>query len=136
MRVLARPKMVTNSFGNRNFMQPMGRLSMHSKSLDGGRIFFHFLFVPNMFPSSSQWVPIRLPMCSLGSQCVSLGCSQSHMFCPKSSPSHLYRWAQGVRGTSLSVESSILGALHSFNFFLCDGPIKLAYCKKKKKLDL
>jgi hypothetical protein len=27
---MARPKMVTNSFGNRNLMQPMGRLSMHS----------------------------------------------------------------------------------------------------------
>jgi len=27
---LAQAKMVTNSFGNRNFMQPMGRLSMHS----------------------------------------------------------------------------------------------------------
>jgi hypothetical protein len=25
---------VMNSFGNRNFMQPMGRLSMHSKCLD------------------------------------------------------------------------------------------------------
>jgi hypothetical protein len=26
--------MVPNSFGNRNFVQPMGRLSMHSKCLD------------------------------------------------------------------------------------------------------
>jgi hypothetical protein len=32
--------MVTNSFGNRNFMQPMGRLSMHSNCLD----FFAFKF--------------------------------------------------------------------------------------------
>jgi hypothetical protein len=32
MGVLAQAKMVMNSFGNRNFMQPMGsRLSMHSK---------------------------------------------------------------------------------------------------------
>jgi hypothetical protein len=38
------------------------------------------------------------------------------MFSPKSSPSHLYRWAKGG-GTHLSVESSILGSLHSFNFF-------------------
>jgi hypothetical protein len=33
-----------------------------------------------------------------------------------------------------------LGSLHSFNFFFCDGPIKLAHCQKKKekkkKLDL
>jgi hypothetical protein len=32
--------MVTNRVGNRNFMQPMGRLSMHSKCLD----FFSFKF--------------------------------------------------------------------------------------------
>ncbi len=59
-----------NSFGNRNFMQPMGRLCMHSKCLVlfsfefWGEEFFHFSLVPNMFPSSSQWVPqvlIRVP---------------------------------------------------------------------------
>jgi hypothetical protein len=59
-----------NSFGNRNFMQPMGRLSMHSKCLDffsfkfwvgGGRIFFHFSFVPFKFSMGSQWVPICSP---------------------------------------------------------------------------
>jgi hypothetical protein len=57
--------MVADSFGNRNFMQPMGRLSMHSKCLDffsfnlGGRgweDFFHFSFVLSMFS--------RFPMCS------------------------------------------------------------------------
>ncbi len=53
--------MVTNGFGNRNFIQPMGRLSMHTKCLDlffllsfgfggrGGGIFFIFPFVPSMF---------------------------------------------------------------------------------------
>ncbi len=53
--------MVPNSFGNRNFMQPMGRLSMHSKCLDffsfkfawggggGGGFFLYFIF--------SQFVP-------------------------------------------------------------------------------
>ncbi len=56
-----KPKLVTNSFGNTNFMQSMGRLSMHSKCLEfifllslgeGGlwRIFFIF----SLFPSSSQ----------------------------------------------------------------------------------
>ncbi len=44
-----------------------------------GEDFFHFSFVPYMFPSSSQWVPIRFPICSLGSQCVAQ-----------------YRWAKGV----------------------------------------
>ncbi len=67
--------MVTNSFGNRNFMQPIGRLSMHSKCLDlfslkfgvgggvgrGEFVFFHLfptcsLQVPNGFSSSSQHV--------------------------------------------------------------------------------
>jgi hypothetical protein len=33
-------KLMMNSFGNRNFMQPMGRLTMHSKCLD----FFSFKF--------------------------------------------------------------------------------------------
>jgi hypothetical protein len=59
--------MVMNSFGDGNFMQPMGRLSMHSKCLDffsfefwvgvRGKDFFHFSFVPNMFLSSSQCIP-------------------------------------------------------------------------------
>jgi hypothetical protein len=65
--------MVMNSFGNRNFMQSMEKLSMHSKCLDlfsfkfwvgGGEDFFHFpllaicsLQVPNGFPSGSQCVP-------------------------------------------------------------------------------
>jgi hypothetical protein len=57
--------MVTNSFGNRTFMQPMGRPSMHSKCLDlfsfkfwvgEGEDFSHFFFVPNMFSASSQYV--------------------------------------------------------------------------------
>jgi len=43
--------MVTNSFGNRNFMQPMGRLS--GGRGEGGGGFFHYSFVPNMFLSSS-----------------------------------------------------------------------------------
>ncbi len=53
--------MVRNSFGNRNFMQPIGRVSMHSKCLDfyfllnfgwggGGEDFFHFSFVPKFLP--------------------------------------------------------------------------------------
>jgi hypothetical protein len=42
--------MEINSFGNRNFMQPMGRLCVGGGEED----FFHFSFVPNMFLSSSQ----------------------------------------------------------------------------------
>ncbi len=55
--------MVTNSFGNRNFMQPMGRLSMHSWwalvfsfwGEVGWELFFVFL------------------PCSISSPCISLG---------------------------------------------------------------
>jgi hypothetical protein len=35
--------------------------------------FFHFSFLPNMFLSSFQWVPIMFSICF---QCVPQGCSQ------------------------------------------------------------
>jgi hypothetical protein len=50
----------------------------------------------------------------------------------------LLTYIAGPKGEALhlSIESSILGSLH-ISTFLCDGPIKLAHCqKKKKKLDL
>jgi hypothetical protein len=62
--------MVMNGFGNRNFMQTTGRLSnafkvpfffLLSFGLGGGGGFFHFSFVPNMFPSGSQYVPNVFP---------------------------------------------------------------------------
>jgi hypothetical protein len=40
-------------------------------------------------------------------------------------PSHLYRWAKGG-DIAISIESSILGSLPSFNFFF-NGPIKFAH---------
>jgi hypothetical protein len=61
--------MVTNSFGNWNFMQPMGRLSMHSRMIQffsfrggGGGQWFLFFFpcsheVSKVFPDHSQFVP-------------------------------------------------------------------------------
>jgi hypothetical protein len=75
--VLARPKVVTKSYGKRNFMQPMGRpkhavrvpCSFPFKFWGGGgeggvgqaREFFSFFLgshcVSTMFPLSSQWVP-------------------------------------------------------------------------------
>jgi hypothetical protein len=58
----------------------------NEKKENEGRIFFHFSFVLNMFPSSSQWVPIKFPICSLGSQCVPQGCSQSLYVLPKVLP--------------------------------------------------
>jgi hypothetical protein len=71
--------MVTNSFGKRNFMEPMGTpqactqcaLFCFLLSLGGrGKDFFFFPFfpgsecVPTMFLLSSQWVPIMFSMCS------------------------------------------------------------------------
>jgi hypothetical protein len=42
----------------------------------GGEMIFSFLLCSQMFLSSSQWIPIRFPICSLGSWCVPQGCSQ------------------------------------------------------------
>ncbi len=106
--------MVTNSFGNKNFMQPMGRLSMHSKCLDifpfkfwvcGGGFFFHFSFVPFKFPMCSPRVfPIAPPF---------------NPICFSQSPP-LLTYIGGPKGEALhiSIESFILGNLHRFNFFL------------------
>ncbi len=98
------------------------------------RIFFHFSFVPNMFLSSSQWVPIRLPICSQGSQCVPNSTSlESHMFCPKSSPSHLYRWAKG--GSNLSFHRIFYfrrASIVSIFFFFAMGQSNWLIAKKKE----
>jgi hypothetical protein len=114
----------------------MGRLSMHSKCLD----FFPFFFVPNMFPSSFQWIPIRFSICSLGSQCVPNSASlSSHMFCTKSSPpSHLYRWAEGGGTLSLHRIFYFLGAfiVSTFIFWQWANHIGSLQKKKKKKVGL
>jgi hypothetical protein len=138
--------MVMNSFGNRNFMQPTGRLSKHPKSLvffpfkvlgggRGGGFFSFFLCsqhvpfqVPNMFPRysmcSSRVFPITLhfnPIC----------------FGQNSSPSHLFTWAKGGR-TPFSHKIFYFGGACIDSTFFCDGQIKLANCQKEKekKLDL
>ncbi len=67
--------MVTNSFGNRIFMQPMGRLSLHSKCLDFIFLLGFGLVGEDYFSFSlcSQHVPFKFLM---GSQCVAQVCSQ------------------------------------------------------------
>jgi len=132
--------MVTNSFGNQKYMhsQWVG-WSMHSKCLDffsfkfwvlggGGGGFFHFSFVPNMFPSSSQFVPY-VPKVSPNVFWVA---SHFNPRCFAQSPP-LHTYIGGPKGEALHLptESSILGSLHKFNFF-CDGPIKLTHCNIKK----
>jgi len=105
----------------------------------GGREdFFHLPFVANMFLSSSQWVPnlvFRFPMCSprvfpvapqfnplCFAQCFAL---LTYISRPKGEALHL------------SVESFILGSLHSFNFFFLQWANQIVSLqpKKKKKLD-
>jgi hypothetical protein len=128
--------MVTNSFGNRNFMQPMGSLSMHSKCLDFFsfkgwlRIFFYFLLVPNMFASSSHQVLnmfFRLPICSPRVFPIA---PRFHPICfAQSLPLLTYIHGPKEEALHLSIKFSKVST-----FFL-RGPIKLARCKKKK-LDL
>jgi hypothetical protein len=88
--------MVTNSFGNKTFMQPMRRLSMHSKCLDFfslkfwvgvgkvGRIFLIFplfLTCSHKFPMGSQYVPYVFPKGVLNSTSLNPIC-----FAQKSPP--------------------------------------------------
>ncbi len=113
---------------------------MHSKCLDfflfkfwaealGGGDFFHFSFVPSMLPSSSQWVPVRFPMCS--PRVLPIAPLIPYDL-PKSPPHLTYIGQPKGEELNLSIDSSILGNLHSFNIF-CNGPIKLAHCKKEKE---
>jgi hypothetical protein len=98
---LAQAKMVTNNFGNRNFMQSMGRLSMHSwwalvfsvLGAGGGYLLF---FLP-----CSQCVPNMFSLCSLEvPQVVTEDIPNrisilSHMVCPK-----YINWKGGLLGNT------------------------------------
>ncbi len=134
--------MVMNSFGNRNFMQPMGRLNMHSKFLDffllrfgWARVvvleFFHFSFVPSMFPSNSQWVPIRFPICS--PRVFPIAPSFNPICFAQSPPLLTYIGGPKVEALHLSIESSILVSLHSFNIFFWWWANQIGSLQKKKK---
>ncbi len=123
----------------------MRRLSMHSKCLalfsfkfwvwGEGRI-FSFSFVPNMFPlkfsMGSHQVPNmlpRFPMCS--PRVFPIAPIFIHMFCRKSSPSHVYTWAKG-RGTPSFHRFFYIWGASIGSIFFCYGPIKLAHSKRKK----
>ncbi len=125
-------------------MQTMGKLSIHSKCLDffplsfreGGGGCFPFSFVPNMFPSNSQWVPIRFPICSPR---VFLIAPRFNLICFAQSPLLLtYIGRPKGEALHLSIESSLLGSLHSFKKKIGHGPIKLAHYQIffKKKVGL
>ncbi len=117
---------MTNSFGNRNFMQPMGGLNMRPKCLDFFSFKFCvaggcFSFVLNMFPMCS---PMVFPIAP-----------HFNPLCLAHSPP-LLTFIGGPKGEvlNLSIESSILGSLHSFIFFLQWAKSMAHY--EKKKLDL
>jgi hypothetical protein len=90
-----------------------------------------------MFPSNSQWVPIRFPICSPR---VFLIAPRFNLICFAQSPLLLtYIGRPKGEALHLSIESSLLGSLHSFQFFfLVMGQSNwlIAKLKKKKKLDL
>jgi hypothetical protein len=118
--------MVTYSFGNRNFMQPMGRLSMHSKCLVffpfkfwvvGGRFFSFFL----LFPTCSLQVSNVFPIAT-----------RFNLTCFAQSPP-LFTFIVGQRGEALhlSIEPSIQGSSIVSAFF-CMGQSN--WLKKKVRL--
>ncbi len=93
---------------------PQGALPFFFLNL-GGHDFFHFSLVPNVSPTCSPqqltFILQALPNVVLLSL-IQVGQRRGTLY--------------------FKIEPSILGSLHSF-IFLCDGPIKLAHCKKKKK---
>jgi len=123
-------------------MQPMGRLSMHSKCLEfflssfgGQEDFFKNSFVPKCvpfkFPMGSHQVPSVFP---IAPHFNPMGFAQSP-------PVLTYIGGPKGEALHLSIESSILGSLHSFNLFLQwanqSGSLgEKKNQKKRKKLDL
>jgi len=127
--------MVTISFGNRNFIQPLGRLSMHSKCLDffsfkfwvGEKVFF-FIFLCSQhvsfkFPMGSHQVLNMFPMFPIA-PCVNPICSA------QSPPLLTYRGEPKGRSICLAVESSILRSFHRFKFLFAMGQINWLPVKK------
>ncbi len=87
-----------------------------------GEDFFHFPFVPNMFP--------RFPMCSPKVFPIA---PHFNPICFAQSPP-LLTFVAGPKGEALhlSIESSILGSLHSLNFFSVMGESNWLIATKKK----
>jgi hypothetical protein len=116
--------------------KPMGRLSLHSKCLDffsfkfwmggGGGFFFPFSFVPNMFPSSSQWVPKIPNVFPIAPRFDPICFAQTpplltYIVGPKEEALHIF------------IESSILGSLHKFNLFFAMSQSNWLIATGKKK---
>ncbi len=99
----------------------------------GGGGFYSFSFVPNMFLSNYEWVPIRFSICSPRMFPIA---PRFNPICFCQSPP-LFSYIGGPKGEALyfSIESSILGSLHSFKFFL-RWANQFGSLQKKKRLDL
>jgi hypothetical protein len=134
---------VTNSFGNRHFMQRMGRLNMHSKCLalfsfkfwvwGKGRIFSFFhcsQHVPLKFSMGSHQVPSmfpRFPMCS--PRVFQIAPHFNPICFVESPPLFPYRKA----GHSIfPLKLLYLGSLHNFNFLFLLWANQIGSLQKKK----
>ncbi len=130
--------MATNSFGKRNFMQPMGRPKNALKCLaffpfklwGEGMLFFHFSLVPNVFSLCSHQVPIKLP--KFPKLLPSIFSIAPHFYpvCfGKCCPPLTYIGGPKGRNSILQNRTLFWGAF-IISFLLSDGPIKLAHCNK------
>jgi hypothetical protein len=83
-----------------------------------------------LFPICSHQVPNGSQS---GSQCVpNINSLESHMFCPKSSPSHLYSWAKGG-GNPLFRKIFYLGGASMVSTFFLRWANQIGSLQKKKK---
>ncbi len=98
--------------------------------------FFHFFFVPNMFlfkfPMGFYYILnifLRFFRCSPRVFPIA---PRFNPICFAQRPP-LLTYIGGLKGEAfhLSIEYSILGRFHNFNFFK-DGPITLVHCQKKR----
>jgi len=134
--------MVTSSFGKRNFMQPMRRLSLHSwmvqffpfwRGLAGGDM--GFLFFP-LFPSGSQSVLKCIPKDVPNSTWVLF-----HAVCPKfnSLVCKLKRWNPKVHicfyFATQGPKSCFYWGHAQSSKRIADGPINMALLKKRKSCE-
>ncbi len=94
--------------------------------------FFHSSFVPNMFPSSSQCVP-------------NINSLESHMFCPQSSPFHLYTWAKGRGHPSFqrifclggaSIVSTVFCVMAQSNWFIAKRKKKVGHVRHPQLINM
>ncbi len=109
---------MTKNFENKIFIQPMVRLSMHSKCFDFFLLSFGWVgedfFIFHLFPSVPNLFP-GFPMCS--PRVFPIAPHFNPIYFAQSPP--LLTYIGGPKGEALhlSIESSILGSLHCFNFF-------------------